>query len=53
MTLTAGVGPLWPQIDSSHFEVVRRCPKAQNRLTSHSFDRQPFKDTKKPFYELW
>ena len=29
-TLTAGVGPLWPRINSSHFEAIRTCPKAQN-----------------------
>ena len=51
MTLTAGAGPLWPRIDSSHFEVVRRCPKAQNWLTSHLFDLQSFKDTKNTI--LW
>ena len=46
MTLNAGAGPLWPWIDSSHFEMVRRCPKSQNRLTSNFFDLQSFKDAK-------
>ena len=46
MMLTARAGPLWPRIDSSHFEAVKRCPKAQNWLTSHLFDLQSFKDTK-------
>ena len=46
LTLIAGAGLLWPWIDSTHSEAVRRCPKVQNSLSSHFFDLQLFKDTK-------